>query len=212
MAQFTGLVYMIEQSLAQISQEIADIIQEDIANHQTLFELHATASRIALNSQAFLAHLIRWVGDTYNHLIASGNTKDSVWWVITLVLKEIFREYVAAARSTPTDINFDDHIHRASTYIWGAVRNDAATTSLSKKGIHNYPSVVGAYSQWLVTNNSLKEAMQARNDSRKVEGLLTTLKATVVEQGRSVADLQGKIEAAKKVADKALSNSSRSSN
>jgi len=154
------------------------------------------------------------VDDTYNHLIASGNTKDSVWWVITsVVLKEIFREYVAAARSTPTDINFDGHIYRASTYIWGTVRTDAATASLSKKGIHNHPSVVGAYSQRLVTNNGLKEALQACNDSRKVEGLLTTLKSTaVVEQGRVMVDLKGKVEAAKKVADKALSHNSRSGN
>jgi len=86
------------------------------------------------------------------------------------------------------------------------------TASISKKGIRNHPSVVGAYSQWLVTNNGLKEAVQARNDSRKVESLVTSLKATVAEQGRNVADLKGKLEATKKVADKALSNSNRSSN
>jgi len=181
MTKFTGLAYVIKQSLAQVSHEIADIIQEEFTNHRTLFELHTTASRIALNSQAFLTHLIHWVDDTYNHLIASGNTKDSVWWVITSVLKEIFREYMASARSTPTDINFDDHIHWASTCIWGAVRTDTATANLSKKCIRNHPSVVGAYSQWLVTNNGLKEALQARNESKKVEALVASLKSTVVE-------------------------------
>jgi len=33
MAQFMGLAYVIEQSLAQVSQEIADIVQEEFANH-----------------------------------------------------------------------------------------------------------------------------------------------------------------------------------
>ena len=117
---------------------------------------------------------------------------------------------MASARSTPTDINFDDHIHRASTYIWGAVRTDVVTANLSKKGIHNHPSVLGAYSQWLVKNNGLKEALQARNESKKVEVLVASLKSTVVEQGKLMGDLKGKFEAVKKVADKALSNSSRS--
>jgi hypothetical protein len=94
MTKFTGLSYVIEQALAQVYQDIANIIQEEFTNHRTLFEVHVTAYRIALNSQAFLTHLIRWVDDTYMHLIASGNTKDSEWWVITSFLKEIFREYM----------------------------------------------------------------------------------------------------------------------
>lgn len=33
MTKFTGLAYVIEQALAQVYQDVADIIQEEFANH-----------------------------------------------------------------------------------------------------------------------------------------------------------------------------------
>jgi len=64
---------------------------------------------------------------------------------------------------------------------------------------------VASDKQW-----SQGRATSSRNESKKVDALVASLKSTVVEQGKLVGDLKGKVNAVKKVADKALSNGNHS--
>ena len=105
LGKFTGIADTIETSLAQVRKEINKIITKDFADYPQLYELRALAIRFLLQSQAFIIALIRWVDETYLHLTAASNEENLAWWVITTVIKQIFKEYLAPAQSTPTDIN-----------------------------------------------------------------------------------------------------------
>ena len=202
--KFSGVAHVIEDSIISVADEIEQIITEDFANHPNLYELRDLARKISLHSQSFITALIRWVDDTYRHLIASGNEEKSVWWVITTVIKEIFRDYLAPARATPTDIDFEDGVHRCSSFIWGTLKTEVAATRMSTKGIRNHPTVVGAYAQWLVSNNGLKDALSARSEVKKLQSGIDALKGSISDHSKTVSDLKSKVESVKKTADKAL--------
>ena len=76
---------------------------------------------------------------------------------------------------------------------------------MADKGIRNHPTVVGSYAQWLVSNNGLKDAMAAKNDVRRLQSLIDTLKGSLADQVKSMTELKTKVETVKKVADKAFS-------
>ena len=204
LGRFTGIAHTIESSMSQVGKEINEIIMEDFSEYPQLYELRSLAIRVSLQSQSFIISLIRWVDETYQHLTAAGNEEMSVWWVITTVIKQIFKEYLAPARSTPTDITYEDGVHRASAFVWGTLKTDVASSRMSDKGIRNHPTVVGSYAQWLVSNNGLKDALAAKNDVKRLQGLIDTLKSSLADQVRSVTDLKSKVETVKKVADKAF--------
>ncbi len=207
LGKFTGVAHTIETSLAQVAKEISDIINEDFAELPHLHELKSKAFDISLKSQAFIMALIRWVDETYLHLTSSGNEEDSVWWVITTVIKQIFKDHLGPARSTPTDISYDDHVHRSSAFIWGTLKTGVACEGMTNKGIRNHPTVVGSYAQWLVSNNGLKDARAARKELAKVQSQVDSFKAGLSDQAKSVSDMKSKLESVKKLADKALTRS-----
>ena len=65
---------------------------------------------------------------------------------------------------------------------------------------------MGSYAQCLVSNNGLKDAMAAKNDVRRLQSLIDTLKGSLADnQVKSVTELKTKVETVKKVADKAFS-------
>ena len=132
-----------------------------------------------------------------------GSPPESVWLIITRVLKEIFEEYLAPARSTGTDAGFVDKSDKASVIIWGAAKTDIAACKMSDKGIRNHPVVVGAYAQWMVGNSGLKEADAAKKEAAKACKAVSDFKSLLADQAKTLAEAKSKIEVVKKVADKA---------
>ena len=201
-SEMTGLAYTIEKSLSQVHKEISSIISQTIQGSRAS-ELKNLATTMVLNSQSFVTSLIRWVDETHEHLVDGGSPPEAVWLIITRVLKEIFEEYLAPARSTGTDAGFSDKSHEASVMIWGAAKTDIAACKMADKGIRNHPVVVGAYAQWMVGNSGLKEADAAKKEAAKACKAVTDFKVLLADQAKALSEAKSKIETVKKVADKA---------
>ena len=201
-SEMTGLAYTIEKSLSQVHKEISSIIAQTIQGNRAA-ELRNMATTMVLNAQSFVTSLIRWVDETHEHLVDGGSPPEAVWLIITRVLKEIFEEYLAPARSTGTDAGFADKSHEASVMIWGAAKTDIASCKMSDKGIRNHPVVVGAYAQWMVGNSGLKEADAAKKEAAKACKAVSDFKSLLADQAKILAEAKSKIEVVKKVADKA---------
>ena len=201
-SEMTGLAYTIEKSLSQVHKEISSIISQTIQGNRAA-ELRNMATTMVLNAQSFVTSLIRWVDETHEHLVDGGSPPEAVWLIITRVLKEIFEEYLAPARSTGTDAGFADKSHEASVMIWGAAKTDIASCKMSDKGIRNHPVVVGAYAQWMVGNSGLKEADAAKKEAAKACKAVSDFKSLLADQAKILAEAKSKIEVVKKVADKA---------
>ena len=89
--------------------------------------------------------------------------------------------------------------------IWGTIRCFIAAEAMLEKGFRDHPIVVGAYSQWLVSNSGRKEAQEAQKAVDKLQREVASLTLIGKELKSSVAALQGTVKAAKATADKALS-------
>jgi hypothetical protein len=201
-ADMTGLAYTIERSRTQIDKEVKSIIELTLPGPKYR-ELNDFAKTMLLHSQSFLAGLVRWVDETYEHLIDGGSPPDSVWLIITRVIKEIFEEYLAPARSTGTDAGFVDKAHESTVMIWGAAKTDVAVCQMSDKGIRNHPVVVGAYAQWMVGNSGLREADSAKKEALKAIQAVNELKTKLADQGKTISEVKTKLEQVRKTADKA---------
>ena len=89
--------------------------------------------------------------------------------------------------------------------IWGSIHCFIAAESMLEKGFRDHPIVVGAYSQWLVSNSGRKEAQESQRAVERLLKELTSTTALAKELKSAVAVLEGKVKSAKATADKALS-------
>ena len=64
--------------------------------------------------------------------------------------------------------------------------------------------VVGAYAQWLVRHSGRREAGEALKEAAKAIAIAAELKVSIGSQKGLLAELKTRVEAVKKVADKAL--------
>ena len=69
----------------------------------------------------FVSNLVRWVDDTYEYLLAGGNSKEYVWSITTRVIRSIFEDYMVPARATPIRTSFVSDSHRRSTLVGGVI-------------------------------------------------------------------------------------------
>ena len=159
---------------------------------------------MALRSVDFVSDLVRWFDDTYYYLLAVGNVKEDVGWIITRVIRSIFEDYLAPARATPTRTSFGSDPHRRSTLVWGVIRYHLAEEKMLRK-IKDHPIVVGAYAQWLLINSVRKKALEARILVGKVNDRVDELSATSSCTTKSISKLRTTFAASKKAVDQAAS-------
>ena len=197
-----GLAYDMERYLSLVQSDVSAIIREQYSSFHLLSSL---ADRMLLKSVDFVSQFIRWVDDTYSLLVAGGNTATDCWWLLTRVGRSIFEDYLTPERLTVTKTSYESQLHQASVLIWGSIRCFLASDRMLQKGFKDHPIVVGAYSQWLVSNSGRKEAMEAKSEVLTVSRSLATTSELATELKRAMNEIKGKVEAAKKTADKALS-------
>mmetsp|Transcript_20683 Transcript_20683/g.30304 ORF Transcript_20683/g.30304 Transcript_20683/m.30304 type:complete len:733 (-) Transcript_20683:5335-7533(-) len=198
----TGLAYDIERYLTLVQSDVSAIIREQ---YLPFAQVSSLADRMLLKAVDFVSQFMRWVDDTYALLVGGGNTAVDCWWLLTRVSRSIFEDYLAPERLTATKTTYESPLHQSSVLMWGSVRCFLAADRMLQKGFKDHPIVVGAYSQWLVSNSGRKEALEAKLQvSRAINDLASTTDLAN-DVKRTVAELKGKVEAAKKTADKALS-------
>ena len=93
--------------------------------------------------------------------MSGGNIKEDILWITTRVIRSIFEDHLATARSKSAKTSFESKYQRQSTLIWGIIKDHLATNNILAKPIKGYPIAVEAYAQWLVSNSEIKEYMYA---------------------------------------------------
>jgi hypothetical protein len=88
--------------------------------------------------------------------------------------------------------------------LWGTIKTHVAAVSINERGIKDHPIVVGAYAQWLVRHSGRREAGEALKEAAKAIAIAAELKVSIGSQKGLLAELKTRVEAVKKVADKAL--------
>ena len=172
-------------------------------------DLAVMATKMLDVSISFIGHFIQWVDDTQSVLVAGGNQTSDVWWILTRVMRAIFEDYFAPAHATPTRTRYRGHNHQASVILWGTIKTHVAAVSINDRGIKDHPIVVGAYAQWLVSHSGRREAGEVllNKEAAKAIAIAAELKVSIGSQKGLLAELKTRVEAVKKVADKALAKS-----
>ena len=160
---------------------------------------------MALRSVEFVSAILRWVDDTYESLLAVGNVEEDVWWINTRVIRSIFEDFLDPARATPTCTSFRSYPHLRKTLVWGVIRCHLAEKNMPFKNIKYHPIVVGAYAQWLVSNSSRKEALEAKILAGKLKDSVDEISTKSSSTTNSIRKIKTTVAAAKKVANQAAS-------
>ena len=201
-SNMTGLAYDMEKNLPMVERDIKAVIQLHYEG-----DLAIMATKMLDVSISFISRFILWVDDTQSVLVAGGNQTSDVWWILTRVMRAIFEDYFAPARATPTRTRYRTHNHQASVILWGTIKTHVAAVSINERGIKDHPIVVGAYAQWLVSHSGRREAGEALKEAAKAIAIAAELKVSIGSQKGLLAELKTRVEAVKKVADKALAKS-----
>ena len=168
-------------------------------------DLAIMATKMLDVSISFIGWFIQWVDDTQSVLVAAGGNQTSdVWWIMTRVMSAIFEDYFAPAHATPTCTRYRGH---NCVILWGTIKTHVAAVSINERGIKDHPIVVGAYAQWLVRHSGRREAGEALKEAAKAIAIAAELKVSIGSQKGLLAELKTRVEAVKKVADKALAKS-----
>ena len=189
-----------EKMLEQVHQELALIIE---LAYQEFPALAALANVILLTYMDFAASFVRWTDDTYKNLTGD-NLKEDVWWITTKVMRSIFEDYLSPACATPTTTSFESNLFQKCTMLWGVIKSHLATASMLKKGIKDHPFVVGAYTQWLVSNSGCREAIEAQSMVKSLTSKVDSMSSTVNDTSSALADVKSTMTSIKKTTDSTL--------
>ena len=206
----TGLAYNITTGLSYVVREVQHIIALVYGQDPRLAHLMVCATAQAVEAQGFLTEFVKFVNETYEQLVSRGNPPVDLWWIMTWVIQHIFVDYLSAARAVAVNAGFQDHLHEASVKIWSALHCNEAAKLMQSYGIGSHTTVIGAYSQWLVTHLGRKEADEAKKLPDEVKKQLTQTRTEVTNIKKMAADAKALAETAKKAADKALAKASSS--
>jgi hypothetical protein len=196
----SGMGYDLEEHVETARNEVEEVISllyEDFERLQSL------CNNIVSKASDFILQFIRWVDETNTTLTSAGNSPGDVWALITKVMRAVFEECLAPHRITPTSSKFKDPLEQTSVMIWGVIRTHIATKAMVKRGFKDHPVVVGAYAQWLVSNSGKKDASEAKASIAKLNSTVSDLRDSIATK-KALSALESRIEAVKKVADKAV--------
>ena len=206
----TGLAYNITTGLSYVLREVQHIISLVYGQDPCLAHVMVCATAQAVEAQGFLTEFVKFIDETYEQLVSGGNPPVDLWWIITRVIQRVFVDYLSSARAVAVNAGFRDHLHEASMKIWSVLRCNAAAKSMQSKGIGSHATVIGAYSQWLVTHSGRKEADDARKVAEEAKKLLNQTRTELTNVKMTATNAKALAETAKKTADKALAKANSS--
>ena len=206
----TGLAYDITTGLSYVIREVQHIITLVYGQDPRLAHLMVCTTAQAVEAQGFLTEFVKFVNKTYEQLVSGGNPPVDLWWIITRVIQRVFVDYLSAARAVAVNAGFQDHLYEASVKIWSNLHCNEAAKLMQTDEIGSHATVIGAYSQWLVTHLGRKEADKAKKLADKVKKQLAQTRTEVTNIKKMAADAKALAETAKKTADKALAKTSSS--
>ena len=121
------------------------------------------------------------------------------------MIRSIFEDYLAPASSTAAKTSFQSDYQRQSTLIWGVIKVHLVAKKMLAKSIKDHPIVVGSYTQWIVSNYGIKEAIYANIMATKLEYKVDELSSSTNYVAKSINELKTSVASAKKAADTAIS-------
>ena len=92
-----------------------------------------------------------------------------------------------------------------TTLIWGVIRGHLAVNKMLVKYIKYHPIVDGAYSQCLVSNSRIKEAMEANIMSTKLKYKVYEISSSTTSASKSINELKTSVASVKKSANTTIS-------
>ena len=180
-----------------VHRDIKLIITEQYQCHPYL---KALDTEMALILVEFVSALVCWVDYTYEYLISGGNAKEYMLWITTRVTRSIFEDYLDPNRDTSIRTYFGSDPHRRSTLVWVMI-----LCHLYQEKIKYHPIVVGAYTQWLVSNSGRNEALDAKILVVKVKDRVDELSAMFSSTTKRTSKLKKTVASYKKAADQTAS-------
>ena len=122
-----------------------------------------------------------------------GYIKEDVWGITNRIIRSIFGDYLAMTRSTVAKSSFESDYQLWSTLIWGIIKIHIATDKMLGKYITDHPIVIENYSQWLVINCRIQEAMEAKVRATKINDKVGNIFSSTASSAKRINEFKTSI-------------------